>query len=294
MKKVFSSHSEVAHVWAQQEQEEGRAGNVSFKNETIYSYDWWPMAKFVRHDLVLIRDWSYSKSTSKHLGYVKHATRHINKIYISNPEDITESINSLIKTIKDTYNVFEKKRNKVHIETENSIAVNTLTELCKELEIEFPDIYHYMIINEPVYMRMVDEQELIVAEKQAYEEKLYREYKAGVDDFLSNNQKVQKLRNDWLNGANKTTIEYKGRQVRIFDYPALRLKDGEVQTFFGARVPEKEARVLYKMIQSGRDIKGYKIGYYTVISINGTLKIGCHNIPMEEVRRFAKDGLNII
>jgi len=295
MKKVFSSHSEVAHVWAQQIQEEGIANNVSFRNESIYSYGWWIMAKFVRPNLVLVRDWSYSNSTAKHLGHVKSAIPSgVNTIYVSNPEDITESIDSLVQTIEYSYNSFEKKRNKINVMTENSIAVRTLTELCNNLDITFPDISHYIIANEPAYVRMVEAQEIAMAEKQAYNERAEEEYKASVRKFLENSPQVQKLRNDWLNGGNKTTIEYKGRQVRLFDYPALRLKDGEVQTFFGARVPEREARILYKMIKAGKDIKGYKIGYYTVISINGTLKIGCHDIPMEEVQRFAKEGLNIV
>ena len=34
--------------------------------------------------------------------------------------------------------------------------------------------------------------------------------------------------------------------------------------------------------------KGFKIGLYTVIGINGTLKIGCHEISHSEINRIAK------
>lgn len=37
MKKVFSTHSEVAHIWAQQNQREGEASNMFFEGDTIYS-----------------------------------------------------------------------------------------------------------------------------------------------------------------------------------------------------------------------------------------------------------------
>ncbi len=37
-----------------------------------------------------------------------------------------------------------------------------------------------------------------------------------------------------------------------------------------------------------KDIKGYNIEGYTVISLNGTLKIGCHNINMDSVKRLDK------
>jgi hypothetical protein len=65
-------------------------------------------------------------------------------------------------------------------------------------------------------------------------------------------------------------------------------KDGEnIETNEGAKVTMQEARILYKMIKAGKDIKGHKIGYYTVISINGSLKIGCHNIERNEINRIA-------
>ena len=42
------------------------------------------------------------------------------------------------------------------------------------------------------------------------------------------------------------------------------------------------------MIISDKDIKGYKIGYYTVIGLNGTLKIGCHNIDTNNMHEIGK------
>jgi len=66
-------------------------------------------------------------------------------------------------------------------------------------------------------------------------------------------------------------------------------KDGQtVETSQGANVPVKDAKVLYKMILAGKDIKGYRIGYYTVISINGALKIGCHNINIDSMHTIGK------
>jgi hypothetical protein len=61
-----------------------------------------------------------------------------------------------------------------------------------------------------------------------------------------------------------------------------------VETTKGARVSYEAAKLLYSMIKAGKDIKGHNIDGYTVISLNGVLKIGCHEIPREEVDRFAK------
>lgn len=56
----------------------------------------------------------------------------------------------------------------------------------------------------------------------------------------------------------------------------------------GARVSYEAGKLLFAMIKAGKDVKGHDIDGYTVISINGVLKIGCHVIEMAEVHRFAK------
>ena len=77
MKTVFSSHSEVAHVWASQSQQHGTAGNISFNGASILSYHWWEMATLYTDktgkQYCFIRNWSYSNSTSKHLLHVRRA-----------------------------------------------------------------------------------------------------------------------------------------------------------------------------------------------------------------------------
>jgi hypothetical protein len=68
----------------------------------------------------------------------------------------------------------------------------------------------------------------------------------------------------------------------------LRVNDSTVETSKGASVPLKAAEILYKAVKSGRDVKGYKIGYYTVTDVQpDEIIIGCHTIPMEEVELLA-------
>lgn len=57
----------------------------------------------------------------------------------------------------------------------------------------------------------------------------------------------------------------------------------------GARVTYKAGKLLFKMIKAGRPVVGHEIDGYTVVSINGVIKIGCHVIEMSEVHRFAKN-----
>jgi hypothetical protein len=53
-------------------------------------------------------------------------------------------------------------------------------------------------------------------------------------------------------------------------------------------VKRENAKLLYKMIERGIDIQGKHIEHYTVTSINGTLKIGCHNINIDSMHKVGK------
>ena len=91
MKKVFTN-SMVAHVWAQQSQEEGRNsnGSIFFCNNTIYSYgDHFPMASFETNakeeTCITVSTQSYSITTSQHQSLVRQAIplhyRENNKVF---------------------------------------------------------------------------------------------------------------------------------------------------------------------------------------------------------------------
>jgi hypothetical protein len=76
----------------------------------------------------------------------------------------------------------------------------------------------------------------------------------------------------------------------FFDEAYLRISnDGlKVETSQGSKVSIEAAKLLYKMIKAGKDIKGHNIDGFKVISINGTLKIGCHVINIESVHKIGK------
>lgn len=75
MKTVFSG-SELAHVWASQNQIEGKASNFYFYDKTIYSYGrHFPIAS-IFGDTVLFTKKSYSNSTGKHIIRARRAVSH--------------------------------------------------------------------------------------------------------------------------------------------------------------------------------------------------------------------------
>src|SRR5208282_1988840 len=77
MRHVFDNR-QVAHVWANQTQEDGRSNNgqLYFRGKTIYSYrDNWPLAEFTDRyvdgqRVVILNTDKYGTTTTRHLGYV--------------------------------------------------------------------------------------------------------------------------------------------------------------------------------------------------------------------------------
>jgi hypothetical protein len=83
---------------------------------------------------------------------------------------------------------------------------------------------------------------------------------------------------------------YEVHTFRIGDKDYLRIsQDGSnIETSQHVKVSIDEARALYQLICKGIDIQGHRISNYIVNSINGTLKIGCHNIDMDSVHKIGK------
>lgn len=86
MKTVFSSNSEVTHVWAQNNQSEGRASSVFFDDGCLYSYGHhFCSAKFIAPGTVAITTRLYSNSTARHVSEARSATRHLNQVFCYDP-----------------------------------------------------------------------------------------------------------------------------------------------------------------------------------------------------------------
>ena len=120
-------------------------------------------------------------------------------------------------------------------------------------------------------------------------EQLKKKFEKEIADWKTHEER-------WMNGENVSTefrldtgsgrrsIDLSGRYY--FSQTRLRIKDDYVETSRGAYVPVREAQILWGLIKLGHDIKGHRIGSYTVIGLNGVLKIGCHEITREEMDRF--------
>ena len=295
MKTVFSNHSEVAHIWAQRPwrnggSSTGRAGNIFFSKDKIYSYGYhYCIGEFLDFNTVLINDSGYSVSTSKHIGIVRDAVSHKTQYFVSqtNPEFVAGRIQELIEKFgrarkPEMYYEEIKYLVEKFVEFHNTefsnidkrtnayrFVANTL----KRLENDFEGV------RSELRERLKIERKRRRAEKQ----KAIREFKAYIKTETAKflNYETNQISKPW----NSQTLELRDNLKDV-----LRVsKDAtKVETSQGISVGIDNARTLYRMIQAGIDIRGERIEHYTVTSINGTLKIGCHNIDMQSVHKVGE------
>jgi hypothetical protein len=300
MKRVFKNHAEVCHVWASQSQDSGRAGNITFSGGTIFSYGWWPMAQFVdtkEGKMVLVRDWPYSSSTAKHLHYVHSAlSSDFTIFWVNDPGKYgsiphVDNLTKYLRQIKEAYEKFPRAiRNKEYILNGQKDTITTMHRYIALFDLTVPD-YSQWVLDTEKNRGIVKLQEARNAEL----ERLREEKRKHMIDNAA--EELAKLEREWIAGrTNKTglNLDPTRRRWDVIPFSQIRLRvkpevDSEtVQTSMGAYVSLREAKILYDRIQAGKDIKGFKIGHYTVIGINGALKIGCHEITREEIDRFAQ------
>lgn len=291
------NNSEVAHAWANQTRERANGSSFYFDGKEIYSYGSHFLAgEYLAQDVYWINDKSYSNSTSKHQERIRAAIPGYSKVY-----KYTRSDFDYVKLEFDNLKKhFERARHSwVYYGQIKSILADysEFNSFVNDNKDGYFRFYSYITNGskkdrENLIARMkyfvnkhADKVSQREEKKQAIEDKKQEKRKREAEIRLKNAAEKLEL---WRAG------EYHGRLCGL-DYHYLRIsKDGQkVQTSGGASVSVNSAALLYKMIKAGKDIKGHNIDGYTVISINGSLKIGCHNIDINDVHKVGQELLNM-
>lgn len=272
MKTVFSNAQDCVHAFAQRQQPQGRAGNVFFYGDKIYSYGYhYLLAEFIDDKTILINDSGYSSSTSKHISYVSSGTRQYKQFFTSTSE--IGLVYSQVLSLQDKLANARKPENYINGILSLWDSLNEYVKYIKSKNI--PKDTRYKAIKAIVKHLNVDsvqyQQKLADAKKKDEAAKKRKEAK-----------QIKESLTKWYN--------YEVNSFRIGDTDYLRLsQDGStVETSQHVKVSTEEARILYKAICNDVDIVGHRISNYIVNSINGRLKIGCHNIDMDSVHKVGK------
>lgn len=306
MKIILRNHQEVAHIWAAQSQEKGRAGNMFFEGPSIFSYG--HHFEIARHvgNVILFTNRSYSISTAKHKNYTRCAVSHKTVFTVPSMTDHNENVVAYLQDVTHSLSKARRARYSTrHIQT----AKNALVEVSAYVKHFREDIKAELIAQVRGYKAKswpktkelkamaAEEEEFKAGAKARAAPKRAAEY-ARSEKILKRREEENEAADKWAGEIETLTAEaFRNgqsipRSAQPYDAPVLLrlIEDGKtIETSQGAYVPTEQAKSLWLRLQAGDDIKGFEIGGYKVSGLrDGKLVIGCHKIPVCEVARMAK------
>ena len=280
MKKVFQNTSEVVHVFAQQSQWQGRnqSGSIYFYDNKIYSYgSHYLLGEFINDETIIINDFGYSVTTSKHINELINATSQYNQFYTSSIDIkyVQTEINAFLKCLTNA------RKPEIYISNINKLETNLTkwVEYCKDNKIS-----HKYKLNKSDYnyKKIVKIANSLLTPQTI--EKLKAKGKKDAAKQKAKDKRELKIKLDKFNA-------YKIDRFKIGQFDYLRLSENSqfVETSQNIRIEKSEAKKLYFAIKRKVDIKGQRIGYYTVNKIdNKALTVGCHKICINSVKKVGQ------
>lgn len=289
MKKVFSSHNEVAHIWASQSQNSGRAGNIHFEDGVIYSYGrHFPVAKFIPEfgNLVLFTNRGYSSSTGKHKSIIRGAIPGgFNVVYCDDPTRGAEhNLGQWQTTAERLRRDFAAKTHRI---TRGNLAVQIFHTCAAAIE-------YAMAVNVAIPAWANESNDEMSARDYVYEAAKAREVKREA-------AKIEREKLAAVDAGERLALWQAGQNPpqNGFSYcpTLLRLKSDFIQTSRGANIPVADALKLWPLLlrvrKTGKTLEAglhsIQLGAYRFNSFNGqTLIVGCHSIEWDQLALMAE------
>lgn len=289
MRIALKNNSEVAHIWAQQKQKEGRAGHLFFKDKSIYSYGrHFEIARFVNDDTVLFTTRRYSNTTAKHKNEVRRAISHKDILYVPCFDNHNENISYYLRRAKESkekalraiayggYHCVDVKRY-----LDEGLKYVGHFKVDKELKKEVVKLAGLL---EKDKLFSNEEKETLKRRKLSNEKRLKtREDNLKIARAQAQEKYLKEIE-DWKNGViERAPYSYS------FDNPVvLRVKDDRIETSKGAQITVKTALKLWEVIKAKQSVEGFKLDNYEAQEIkDNVLTVGCHHIPLSELERIA-------
>lgn len=276
MKKVFSDISKIAHLWANQLQEDARnsGGNFFFNGHTIYSYGHhFPIAKHIENaqgeKAILFTERSYSVTTSKHITVVRQAVNHRNIIYCHNPHSThADNFKAWQNECESVASNLPKAKKPEKYLSQISGIGNHVAIYVQFFGLEIPET-----LKAALNIGSKDEYTQYVGKKEEYQKA--EEKKAA--ELLKKRHK--KELSDWLKGKTHRLYTRNGQ-----DY--LRVTGDNIETTQAVKLPFAYGKKLFERIKTGSLKKGDKVLDYHVSEVSDKIVIGCHTFPVKYIIEF--------
>lgn len=278
MKTVYSDLSQIAHIWANQLQENASnsASNFYFDGNVIYSYGcYFPIAKHVVNEAgenaTLFTERGYSNTTSKHISIVRQAVNHKNVIYCFNPESThKQNFKSWQIEVENIgTKLLKAKKPEIYLSEISTIA-NKANKYAAFFNVAIPEGLQaaISIANKDDYKEYANKKAAFeLAEIERHEIELQKRHKKELAD--------------WLKGKTNRLYVRNGQ-----DY--LRLNEDRIETTQGVKIPLETGKRLWQAIKDNKLQVGAKVLDYTVDAVGKEIKIGCHNFKPGYLINFGK------
>jgi hypothetical protein len=278
MKKVFSKSSDVMHLFANQQQNEAcnASRNVFFDEPTkIYSYGkHYLLGEFTENangeSALIINNAGYSVTTRKHISELQAASRHLKRFYTSDTDP---------ETVLAKLEFYAQKLQRANKKELYILPAHSLYK-------EFNEWLNWSDRRNDIFTILAIEEIYLIFSGSDYSEYLAKK------EAIIKAEKAAKLKAAKVKTAIEINKFYTHEINRIWrgdqDYVRLSENGFFIETSQQVSVGVEGAKILYSLILSGKDIKGFQIDKYTVTSINGTLTIGCHKINLKSMHRVMK------
>lgn len=301
-KLVYKNWSEMSHEWATNPNRNIRCNNGFVEGRVIYSYGrHFPVAKIVEQkngrNIVYMTLDTYSSTTASHIREAKSAVSHLDKLYMLNvpknesvahgnniqywinqAEDAVQRIDKGKDRKADhlrhaEYIIKQLKLYQQHFKIRNSKEINAIVKK----------------VQDPKWLLQIEEYNKKKAAKEEYEKEHWPEIQAKKE--AAEKKKWEEDIAKWRNGEiYRLPYKYHGGVLLRYDADKDR-----IMTSKNVYVPVEAAKRFYNRVQKVLKQGGCsdncndKILDYVVKEIRtDMLVIGCHNIPMEEVEKIAK------
>ena len=283
MRTKYSSNSELSHIWANDSDSSvsKSANSMSCHNGKLYSYAT-VIGHIIDNNTVIYNTASYSNTTSKHQSYMQSASSHYsNKIYL----DIYQmGLDSLVFNQAD----FDRLIVKPNLEKGSRLLLKASRSK------KYSGMYNAQALsifdNVEKYARLFDLYCIMPNTDALLETIIQHEKEAKASEKIRKANRIKEQAEALENWR-------LGLDVRNhFEVTALRIKDDEIQTTRGARIPVDHAVKFWGLIKSWhekgvsyvKDHHSIHLGNYTVNSFkDDTLIVGCHTIPYSEIENIA-------
>ena len=290
------NNSELSHIWANQTQTHGKGSNMFFENETIYSYGYhFKIAQYVTNKegikCIFLNQRSYSNSTNKQQSLV----------FRSIPENVTFY---RVVSFDDIQGTRAHKDNLTHYINEaeklqgltiraNKLKMDYLNQLNSQMDI-FNKYCLFFSLNDLEQFNPIFGNGLSLSErfdKLTEWVKMYENSDQLLEWSIKQTENEKKAKIKAIEKA-KESIEL-FRQFKISSIYAnighylLRYnkETDNVETSGGVKMGKNVFLSAYQRLINNQLTKGQHVGDYVFNGIdNEIVSVGCHKIPMVEIK----------